>query len=147
MAKILALAFLRLELSGGALSVLPATPPILGSGCHGALSTPFAPAPLAPGPPWQGRSLQAAPSSDRMPAPQPQEPNSEPASSPGERAAWSHSEPSDTLPSAARLGVTGQLGTRGKGGQYNGGGSRPGDSKGAPAKGSRSESQGAFTRG
>lgn len=59
-----------------------------------------------------------------------------------ERAAWSHSEPSDTLPSAARLGVTGQLGTRGKGGQYNGGGSRPGDSKGAPAKGSRSESQG-----
>ena len=57
MAKILALAFLRLELSDGAVSVLPATPPILGSGCHGALSTPFAPAPLAPGPPWQGRSL------------------------------------------------------------------------------------------
>lgn len=52
-----------------------------------------------------------------------------------ERDAWSHSEPSDTLPSAARLGVTGQLSTRGKGGQCSGGGSRPGDSEGAPTRG------------
>ena len=55
MAKILALAFLHTELSGGAVSVLPATPPILGSRCHGALSTPFSLARLlAPGPPWAG---------------------------------------------------------------------------------------------
>lgn len=47
MAKILALAFLHPELSGRAVSVMPATPPILGSGCHGALCTPFSPAPPA----------------------------------------------------------------------------------------------------
>lgn len=57
MAKILALAFLHTELSGGAVSVLPATPPILGSRCHGALSTPFSLAPPACSRPSMGGAV------------------------------------------------------------------------------------------
>lgn len=90
MAKIRALAFLRPELSGRAVSILPATPPILGPGCHGVFSPPC-PLQALRG----GAVASKLPShSHRTPAPQGQlqELNSGPASSPGEGAAWSHSE-------------------------------------------------------
>ena len=109
MAKILALAFLRPELSGGAVSILPSTPPILGPGCHGAFSPPC-PLQALHG----GAVASKLPScSHRMPAPQGQlqELNSRPASSPGKGAAWSHSEPLGPPTSVTWLGVTGQLST------------------------------------